>query len=216
MARAQLGAGQQDHPQPCPSHDRGSACRESAPLAGRQGHQAAGGQLPRPGRQRKERHGGRHEGGGQRQRERQCRDQGKDHQIRGLLGGGFALGAPAYEPDQPCRADDQRRPHQVELLLYTQRPVVLERRWRPHRGEVAQVFLSEMVVADIQSAVDTVFKHAVGLQWGQQDSRADRGDHADQGRGRQQPASSRSVEAAQLHRAGGAHLAPEQPGDQKA
>ncbi len=36
------------------------------------------------------------------------------------------------------------------------------------------------------------------------------------GRGRQQPAGSGPVEAAQLHGAGGAHLAPEQPGDQKA
>ena len=76
--------------------------------------------------------------------------------------------------------------------------------------------MSEIVVADIQSAVHSVLKHAVGLQRGQEGSRADRGDHADHGRGRQQPASSGSVEAAQLHGAGGAHLAPEQPGDQEA
>ena len=132
-ARAEQGAGQQDHAQARRAHDGGSSWRESAPLAGREGHQAARGQLPRPGGQRKERHGGRHERGGERQRERQGGDQGKDHQIRGCLDGGIGLGAPAYQPDEPRRADDQRRPHHVELFLDAQRPVVLERRGRLRR-----------------------------------------------------------------------------------
>ena len=57
---------------------------------------------------------------------------------------------------------------------------------------------------------------APGLQRGQQDSRGDHGDDADRGRCRQQSAGPRPVEAAQPDGAGGAHLAPEQPGDQKA
>ena len=57
---AQPGAGQQNHPQPCPPRDRGGQWRESAPLAGREGHQAADRQLPGPGGQRKERHGRHH------------------------------------------------------------------------------------------------------------------------------------------------------------
>ncbi len=82
--RAEAGAGQQDQGQPGPSRDRARAWRESAPLVGREGHQAAGGQLPGPGGQRKERRSRRPVSGRQRQRERDSRDQRKDHQIRAL------------------------------------------------------------------------------------------------------------------------------------
>ena len=45
---------------------------------------------------------------------------------------------------------------------------------------------------------------------------ADRGGDADGGRGRQQAAGPRTVEAAQPDGVGGGHLAPEQPGDEEA
>ena len=54
------------------------------------------------------------------------------------------------------------------------------------------------------------------MQRGQQDRRGDHNDDADRGRYRQKSAGPRPVERAQLDGAGGAHLAPELPGDDEA
>ena len=75
-----------------------------------------------------------------------------------------APGAPAHTPDQPRRAEDQRRPHEVELLLDAQRPVVQERRRRHMAGEVVDASQDEPVVADVQRAGDAVADGGPGLQ----------------------------------------------------
>ena len=82
-------------------------------------------------------------------------------------------GAPRHPREKPCGADDQRRPEQIELLLHTQRPVVLKRRRRRIGRQVVGALDREAVVADIQRAGDAVTDHAACLQRRQQHRRCD-------------------------------------------
>ena len=121
----QLRTGQQDQAQTAPTGDRRGQQRQPAPLLDRQGHQATGGQLPGPGGQREERPRRRRAGPQHGRRQRRRPDQPRTTAY-GVARDAARTGPDA--PEQPGRADDQHRPHQIELLLHAQRPVVLERR----------------------------------------------------------------------------------------
>lgn len=92
---------------------------------------------------------------------------------------------------------------------------MLERRRRRVGKLVVDAVEDEPVVADVQRAGDAVTDDALGLQWGQQDRRGDRGDNAHRSRCRQQPAGSRPVEAAQPDGACSAYLAVKHSGDEE-
>ena len=75
----------------------------------------------------------------------------EDHRV----GRRLCRGAAPEASDEPRGTDDQHRPHQVELLLDAQRPVVLERRGQVG-GQVVGALDGEPVVADVQRAGDAV------------------------------------------------------------
>lgn len=122
----------------------------------------------------------------------------------------------AATSDQPRRPDDQRRPQQIELLLDAEGPVVLERRRGSIRGEVVGAGGREPVVADVQRGGDPVAQGDACLQRRQDQRGTDRGDDQHQRPGREQPSGARPAEAGHPDGAGGHHVVPQQPRDEKA
>ena len=117
--------------------------------------------------------------------------------------------------EKPCRADDQRRPEQIELLLHAQRPVVLHRRRRRIGRQIVGALDREPVVADIQRAGDAVTDDAARLQRRQQHRRRDTRRDKHRHRSGKQPSRASRVEPGQPHRAATRRLAPQQTGDQE-
>ena len=119
------------------------------------------------------------------------------------------------ELQRPERDDEQPGPHQVELLLHTERPEMAERR-HVRVGEVVGRLDGEPDVADRQGGRRAVLGDPRDLERRQEDRRQHDRDRHRRQRGRQDPAHASRVEAPEIDPAGLGVLAQQQARDQEA
>jgi hypothetical protein len=113
-------------------------------------------------------------------------------------------------------AEQQRGPQQVELLLDTERPVVLQGRHRPLRVEVVGGLEGEPVIADIEGTRHGVLGDGGRLERAQYGNGHGDRDHNDQHSRRQETAGPAGVEATEREPPSSGDLVPEELGDQVA
>ena len=203
--------GDEDRQQPQPRDHGPVRVADHRTQAGRRvGQQAAGGKLPDP--RRRDEEGRRRIGRGVGDPEGEaCRG---DHGQHGEAGPAARPGGGAAQDG----GDDENdhRPHEVELLLDRQRPVVLHRRRGRVRAEVVDRLLGEVPVLHVERAGrDLGVELRPDALRGDEEGR-DRDEHQDQEGCRQDPAGATGPEAGQRDRSPAVGLADQVPGDQEA
>ena len=136
-------------------------------------------------------------------------EDGAEQQARGAR----ARRQPARARPQP---EQQRRPHEVELLLDGQRPEVDERARHVAGREVVALGQAEMPVDAVQRGERGVVADRRVVDAVQQPERADDHDGEHEHRGRQQPAHAARVEAREVDAASARELVDEQARDEVA
>ena len=121
---------------------------------------------------------------------------------------------PASEPEQ--REHEQRRPHEVELLLDRERPEVLDRRGRLSLLEVVAPERGKMHVGGEERGPDAVGDHVSGAHEVEEMLRRDRRHDEREHGGGQDAARAADVEAHERHAPGLERLRQEQARDQEA